>query len=162
MKKVEADHDIHDQLAMKLCTEALRSPDTAEGKVYLKALLQLNPSFGNPSHTKDLCELTRKLQRKWKDKHGLKAIAQFDTYVSIEFTTFLENTKYSFQFQARKHLVNQETEDSAGETTQDENNATAAETTNASQTQQERPRIKKLGSKIGTVKHYQLSVLKTA
>ncbi len=69
MKKVEADHDIHDQLAMKLCTEALRSPDTAEGKVYLKALLQLNPSFGNPSHTKDLCELTRKLQRKWKDKH---------------------------------------------------------------------------------------------
>ena len=102
MKKVEADHDIHDQLAMKLCTEALRSPDTAEGKVYLKALLQLNPSFGNPSHTKDLCELTRKLQRKWKDKHGLKAIAQFDTYVSFELKSLWGKKKLIISISGEK------------------------------------------------------------
>lgn len=59
-------------------------------------------------------------------------------------------------------MANQETEDSAGETTQDETNATAAETTNGSQQQQERPRIKKLGSKIGTVKHHNLGVSKPA
>lgn len=83
MKKPEVDHDIHDQLAMKLCSEALRSPDTAEGRVYLKALMQLNPSFGNPSHTRDLHELSRKLQKKWRDKAGLKLIMQFDALVSI-------------------------------------------------------------------------------
>lgn len=93
MKKPEVDHDIHDQLAMKLCTEALRAVDSAEGRVYLKALLQLNPSFGNPSHTRDLHELSRKLQRKWKEKNGLKHVDQFDALVSSLFRNFLYYSK---------------------------------------------------------------------
>ena len=89
MKKTEVDHDIHDQLALKLCTEALRAVDTAEGRVYVKALLQLNPSFGNPSHIRDLHHLTSKLLRKWKEKFSLKYIAQFDALVSCQISNVI-------------------------------------------------------------------------
>ena len=80
-RKPEVDHTIHDQLAMKLCTEALRFPDSNESKVYLKALLQLNMSFANQSHTRDLHTLTRKLLRNMKDRTGIKLVEQFEAEV---------------------------------------------------------------------------------
>lgn len=86
VRKQEVDHTIHDQLAMKLCAEALRNPDSGESKVYLKALLQLSMSFSNPSHTRDLHSLTRKLLRNIKDKTGLKLVEQFDTIVQKHLT----------------------------------------------------------------------------
>lgn len=79
--KAEVEHTIHDMLAMKLCTEALRFPDSGESKVYLKALLQLNLKFSNVSHVRDLNTLTRKLLSSLKDKTGLRLVETFDTLV---------------------------------------------------------------------------------
>ena len=77
IKKSEVEHNIHDMLALKLCSEALRNPDSGESKAYLKALAQLNLTFSNPSHTRDLSTLTQKLLRAMKDKTGIKIVVQF-------------------------------------------------------------------------------------
>merc|ERR1740128_178700 len=77
IRKPEVEHNIHDMLAMKLCNEALRYPDSGESRIYLKALLQLNPTFTNVSHVRDLDTLTQKLQGKVKDKTGLRLIHNF-------------------------------------------------------------------------------------
>lgn len=79
--KPEVDHTIHDQLAMKLCTESMRFPDSNESKVYLKALLQLNMSFSNPSNTKDLHSLIQKMLRNMKEKSSVRIIEQFESIV---------------------------------------------------------------------------------
>lgn len=79
--KPEVEHTIHDTLAMKLCTEALRSPDSGESKVYLKALLQLNLTFSNTSHVRDLHTLTCKLLSTLKDKTSLRLVETFDALV---------------------------------------------------------------------------------
>ena len=75
------EHTIHDLLAMKLCNGALRSPDSGESKMYLKALLQLSPTFSNPSHTRDLQTLTGNLLQTLKDKNNLRMAEQFDVLV---------------------------------------------------------------------------------
>lgn len=129
-QKTDVDHNIHDQLAMKLCTEALRFPDSSESKAYLKALLQLSMSFSNPSHTRDLHSLTRKLLRKVKDKAGLKLIEQFDALV-------------------QKHLVQTavESADSAVDETEMES---PSPTPAVPSSTTPKPRIRQLGSKHGT------------
>lgn len=79
--KSGVDHNIHDSLAMKLCTETLRDPDSPDSKVYLKALPQLSPSFSNPSHNRDLLTLTAKLTRVVKEKNSVKLVDQFHRIV---------------------------------------------------------------------------------
>lgn len=81
VKKPEVDHTIHDQLALKLCAKALKNPDTGEGRVYLKALNQLSPSFSNPSHTRDLESFTLKLMKKTTDKKSRPLVERFDALV---------------------------------------------------------------------------------
>lgn len=130
-RKPEVDHTIHDQLALKLCAEALRYPDSSESKVYLKALLQLSMSFSNPSHTRDLHSLTRKLMRKVKDRTSVRLIEQFENVI-------------------QKHLV-PASGDSA-ESTADETEMEIEPSTNVSEAQSSKqgPRIRRLGSKHGT------------
>lgn len=130
---MEVDHTIHDQLAMKLCTEALRYPDSSESKVYLKALLQLSMSFSNPSHTRDLYSLTRKLMRNVKDRSSVRLVEQFDALV-------------------RSHLV-PASGDSAESTADDaemEVDASTAESIGQNSPMRKKPRIRQLGSKHGT------------
>lgn len=81
VSKPEVDHTIHDQLAIQLCTESLRFPDSNESKVYLKALLQLNMSFSNPSNTRDLHTLVQKMLRKMKEKSSIRLVEQFESIV---------------------------------------------------------------------------------
>ena len=129
-RKPEVDHTIHDQLAMKLCTEALRFPDSNESKVYLKALLQLNMSFANQSHTRDLHTLTRKLLRNMKDRTGIKLVEQFEAEV-------------------QKHLKSNsgDSADSADDTAMD--TETASVVNPPSSPKPRKPRIRQLGSKNG-------------
>ena len=123
--KPEVDHTIHDQLAMKLCTESMRVPDSNESKVYLKALLQLNMSFSNPSNTKDLHSLIQKMLRNTKEKSSVRMIEQFESIV-------------------QKHLVlNADSADSAVENSEMEVEPTMFSPVN-------KPRTRKLGSKHGT------------
>lgn len=112
---------------MKLCTEALPFPDSAESKVYLRALLQLNLSFSNPSHTRDLHTLVRKLLRTVKDKIGLKLVEQFNILVE-------------------RHLVR-----SSGDSADSAADDVPMETENAvPESQPRKPRTRQLGSKHGT------------
>lgn len=124
------DHTIHDQLAMKLCTEALRIPDSNESKVYLKALLQLNMSFSNPSHTRDLHTLTRKLLRNIRDKTSIRLVEQFDAAVDKHLTASLGDSA-----------------DSAADDATMETEPAAANPPVSPK--QRKPRIRQLGSKNG-------------
>jgi hypothetical protein len=78
---------------MKLCTESMRSPDTNESKVYLKALLQLNMSFSNPSNTKDLHTLIRKMLRNFREKGSIRMIEQFESIVEKHLTANADSAK---------------------------------------------------------------------
>lgn len=124
-RKPAVDHNIHDQLALKLGQQALRHPDTGESKVYIRALLQLHMSFSNPSNTRDVHTLTKKLVRVVKDKSSLKLLEQFESLVA-------------------KHLEEQKA-DAEAESTADE-----AEETEQAPTSGRKPRIRQLGSKAGT------------
>lgn len=124
-KKPDIDHNIHDQLALKLGQQALRNPDTGESKVYMKALLQLNMSFSNPSNTRDVHTLAKKLLGVVKDKTCLKLVEQFESLVS-------------------KRLPEPAIESNA-ESTADE-----AEETVPSSLSARKLRIRQLGSKAGT------------
>lgn len=86
ISKPDVDHTIHDQLAIKLCTESLRFPDSNESKVYLKALLQLNMSFSNPSNTRDLHTLIQNMLRKMKEKSSIRLVEQYESIVKKHLT----------------------------------------------------------------------------
>ncbi|XP_057377036.1 condensin complex subunit 3-like [Daphnia carinata] len=91
VSKPEVDHTIHDQLALKLCTESLRFPDSNESKVYLKALLHLNMSFSNPSNTRDLHSIIQKMLRKMKERSSIRLVEQFEAIVKKHLTPSTED-----------------------------------------------------------------------
>ncbi|XP_059844914.1 condensin complex subunit 3 [Hypanus sabinus] len=72
---------IHDNLAVKICNEILKDPDSPDVRIFVKVLALLDLSTGLPSHTEQLCVLLNKI-KEMKNKINQRVIEKIIAHLN--------------------------------------------------------------------------------
>ncbi|XP_062898234.1 condensin complex subunit 3 [Mobula hypostoma] len=72
---------IHDNLAVKICNEILKDPDSPDVRIFVKVLGLLDLSTGLPSHTQQLCVLLDDI-KEMKNKINQRVIEKIITHLN--------------------------------------------------------------------------------
>ncbi|XP_072921041.1 condensin complex subunit 3 [Hemitrygon akajei] len=72
---------IHDNLAVKICNEILKDPDSPDVRIFVKVLGLLDLSTGLPSHTEQLCVLLNEI-KEMKNKVNQRVIEKIIAHLN--------------------------------------------------------------------------------